>query len=175
MTPSERSSSAPTRSNALLFRTIDLNLIKGVISMTANSTIKIGALSINYLLDGAATGTAGMFELEVPPGAIVPPPHSHTHNEECVYVLAGTLRYAVDGDVQDLGPGESMYSPKGSVHAFSNPHGELARVLIFNTPDIGAQYFHDVVEVVNSGGPPDKTALLAVMNRYGLVPAPNPA
>ena len=137
--------------------------------MTENSQIRIGALSIKYLLDGTAEGTAGMFELEVPPGAMVPPPHSHTHNEECVYVLAGTLRYSVDGDARDLGPGDSMYSPKGSVHAFSNPHDELARVLIFNTPDIGAQYFHDVAEVVNAGGPPDKAALVAVMSRYGLV------
>ncbi|MGH7782683.1 MAG: cupin domain-containing protein [Candidatus Binatia bacterium] len=140
--------------------------------MTENSTIRIGALSINYLLDGSAAGTAGMFEVEVPSGAMVPPPHSHTHNEECVYVLEGTLRYSVDGHVRDLGPGDSMYSPKGSVHAFSNPHSELARVLIFNTPDIGAQYFREIADVVNAGGPPDKTALFAVMNRYGLVPAP---
>lgn len=136
-----------------------------------DSTIKIGALTINYLLDGSGNGTAGTFELVVPPGAMVPPPHSHTHNEEIVYCLEGTLRYSVDGDVRDLQPGDSMYSPKGAVHAFSNPHDEIARVLIFNTPDIGAQYFHDVAEVINAGGPPDKAALLAVMSRYGLVPA----
>lgn len=143
--------------------------------MTESSKINIGALAIDYLVDGAATGTAGMFALEVPPGANVPPPHSHTHNEEIVYVLEGTLRYSVDGEARDLRPGDSMYSPKGSVHAFSNPHGGLARVLIFNTPDIGAQYFRDVAEVVNAGGPPDRSALLAVMDRYGLVPAPPPA
>ncbi len=139
--------------------------------MGQNSEITIGGLTINYLLDGTATGTSGMFELVVPPGAQVPPPHSHTHNEECVYVLQGTLRYSVDGDARDLGPGDSMYSPKGSVHAFSNPHDETARVLIFNTPDIGAQYFHDVAEVINGGGPPDKAALVTVMSRYGLIPA----
>lgn len=138
--------------------------------MSENSTIQIGSLTIKYLLDGTATGSAGMFELVVPPGAQVPPPHSHTHNEECVYVLEGTLRYSVDGDARDLCPGDSMYSPKGSVHAFSNPHDEIARVLIFNTPDIGAQYFHDVAEVINAGGPPDKAALVAVMGRYGLIP-----
>jgi hypothetical protein len=67
-----------------------------------------------------------------------------------------------------------MFSPKGSVHAFSNPHGEPARVLIFNTPDIGAQYFHDVAEVVNAGGPPNIPALMAIMARYGLTPAAPP-
>ena len=39
------------------------------------------------------------------------------------------------------------------------------------TTDIGPQYFKDVGAVVNAGGPPDKAALLAVMSRYGLVPA----
>jgi quercetin dioxygenase-like cupin family protein len=142
--------------------------------MANDTPIRIGALSINYLLDGAATGTSGVFEVLIPPGANVPPPHSHAHNEEVVYVLDGTLRYSVDGEVRDLGPGDTMFSPKGSVHAFGNPHGETTRVLIFNTPDIGAQYFHDVAEVVNAGGPPDIPALMAIMGRYGLTPAAPP-
>jgi quercetin dioxygenase-like cupin family protein len=139
--------------------------------MSSDSTIRVGALSIRYLLDGSASQGLGVFELEVPPGANVPPPHSHTLNEECVYVLEGTLRYAVDGDVRDLGPGEWMRTPKGSVHAFSNPHAQAARALIIQSPDVGAQYFRDVAAIVNAGGPPDLEALVAVMGRYGLVPA----
>jgi len=114
----------------------------------------------------------GVFELTVAPGAGVPPPHSHTLNEECVYALEGVLRYSVDGVVRDLSPGEWMHSPRGSVHVFSNPHRETARALIVLTPDLGAQYFRDVAAVVNAGGPPDRAKLLAVMGRYGLVPAP---
>jgi hypothetical protein len=34
-----------------------------------------------------------------------------------------------------------MYSPRGSVHAFRNPHDRQARALVILTPDIGAQYF----------------------------------
>src|SRR6516225_6700387 len=62
----------------------------------ANEPITVGGLTIRYLIDGTATGGMGVFELTVPPGSRVPPPHSHTHNEECVYVLAGVLRYGVD-------------------------------------------------------------------------------
>ena len=65
-----------------------------------------------------------------------------------------------------------MFTPRGSVHQFSNPHDELARALIVMTPDIGAQYFRDVGAVVNAGGPPDRAQLMAIMSRYGLVPAP---
>ncbi|HVI91092.1 MAG TPA: cupin domain-containing protein [Dongiaceae bacterium] len=131
--------------------------------------IKAGQLEIRYLMDGTVTGAAsGMFELSVPPGARVPPAHSHRDNEEIVYVLEGKLRYSVDEETRDLQPGERMYTPRGSVHAFSNPHAETARALIILTPDIGAQYFRDVAAVVNAGGPPDPAKMIAVMTRYGL-------
>jgi hypothetical protein len=42
---------------------------------------------------------------------------------------------------------------------------------VMMTPDIGEQYFHDVSAIVGAGGPPDRTKLVAVMTRYGLVPA----
>ena len=139
--------------------------------MTQPEAIKVGQLKINYLIDGTASGGMGVFELTVPPGSNVPPPHSHSENDECVYVLEGTLRYSVDNVTRDLRPGDWMFSPKGSVHQFSNPHSEAARTLTILTPDIGAQYFRDVGAVVNAGGPPDRMKLVSVMSRYGLVPA----
>ena len=140
-------------------------------SATAHEVIMVGQLSIRYLIDGSSTGGMGVFELGVPPKSGVPPPHSHTANDECVYVLEGVLRYAVDDDARDLRPGEWMFTPRGSIHQFSNPHDANARALIVMTPDIGAQYFRDVSAVVNAGGPPDRARLLQVMSRYGLVPA----
>jgi len=133
--------------------------------------IQVGQLGIDYIVDGSATKSLGMFELTIPPGSNVPPPHSHSNNEECVYVLAGTLRYSVAGETRDLKAGQTMSTPRGSVHAFSNPFAETARALIVMSPDIGAQYFRDVAAVVDSGGAPDKAALASVMARYGLVPA----
>ncbi|HEX8013219.1 MAG TPA: hypothetical protein VF814_20210 [Casimicrobiaceae bacterium] len=47
----------------------------------------------------------------------------------------------------------------------------MARALVINTPDIGSQYFREVASVVNRGGPPDKAALVAIMRKFGLVPA----
>ena len=138
--------------------------------MTTNE-IKVGQLGINYLVDGSGTESLGMFELTVPPGSNVPPPHSHSNNEECVYVLAGTLRYSVGAETRDLTEGQTMSTPRGVAHAFSNPFAETARALIVLSPDIGAQYFRDVAAVANAGGPPDKVALVSIMARYGLVPA----
>jgi quercetin dioxygenase-like cupin family protein len=134
--------------------------------------VKIGQLEVRYLMDGTVTGAGvGMFELTVQPGARVPPAHSHSGNEEIVYVLEGTLRYTVDNEMRDLKPGDRMYTPRGSVHAFSNRHDRPARALIILTPDIGAQYFRDVAEAV-AGGAPNPAKLTEVMSRYGLVLAP---
>jgi quercetin dioxygenase-like cupin family protein len=136
------------------------------------SAIRVGQLEIRYLVDGATSGGLGVFEMTVPPGARVPPPHSHTHNEECVYVLGGVLRYSVDDVTRNLGPGDWMSTPRGAVHHFCNEGTETARVLVILTPDIGEQYFLDVGAVVNAGGPPDLAKLVDVMGRHGLVPAP---
>ncbi len=136
----------------------------------STSEIRVGQLAIRYLIDGSATNSLGMFELTVPPGSNVPPPHSHSANEELVYVLEGTLRYRVDGETRDLTVGQGMHTPKGSVHAFANPFAVTARALITLSPDIGAQYFADVAAVVHAGGPADKVAMMAVMRQYGLVP-----
>jgi len=135
--------------------------------------IKVGQLEIRYLIDGTASGAAmGVFELTVPAGARVPPAHSHRNNDEIIYVLEGMLRYTVDDEMRDLRPGQRMYTPRGSVHAFSNPHAETARALIILTPDIGAQYFRDVAEVVAAPRGPDPKRMAEVMTRYGLVLAP---
>src|SRR5713101_2239251 len=135
--------------------------------------MKIGQLEIRYLIDGTVAGAgSGMFELTVPPGAKVPPAHSHRDNEEIVYVLEGVLRYAVDDELRDLGPGEHMRTPRGSVHSFSNPHDRTARALIVLTPDIGAQYFREVAEVASQPGGPDPARMAEVMARYGLVLPP---
>ena len=103
--------------------------------------IQAGQLGIRYLVDGSGSNSLGMFELTVPPNSNVPPPHSHSGSEELVYVLDGTLRYTVGSETRDLRAGETMSTPPGEVHAFSNPHSVMARALVMNTPEISADYF----------------------------------
>lgn len=133
--------------------------------------VNVGQLEIRYLVDGAQEGGLGLFEMKVPPGAQVPPPHSHSRNEECVYVLEGVLRYTVDGETRDLNPGDWMSTPRGAVHAFGNPGSVTARTLVMLTPDMGVGYFVEVGALLGAGGPPDRAKLMEVMTRYGLVPA----
>ena len=140
-------------------------------SNDSQTEIAVGQLQIRYLKDGAKSGQMGAFELTVPPGSNVPPPHSHILNEEYLYILEGKLRHFVDGVTKDLVPGEGIFTPKGAVHGFSNPFTDTVRALVVLSPDVGANYFLDVAEVLSAGGPPDREKLITVMANYGLVPA----
>lgn len=80
-----------------------------------------------------------------------------------VGILSLQLGEDVKRQTRDLAAGQGMHTPKGVVHAFANPFAESAKALIALSPDIGAQSFRDIAAVVNTGGPPDKAALLAVM------------
>ena len=73
--------------------------------MTSDEVIAVGQLSIRYLRDGAKDKAIGAFEMTVPLGSNVPPPHSHSLNEEYVYILEGRLRYSVNELTRDLAPG----------------------------------------------------------------------
>ena len=144
-------------------------------SPAAQEIIRVGQLEIRYFQEAGNGCQMGGFELRVPPGSNVPPPHSHSANEELVYVLEGTLRYTVGSETRDLQPGDSMATPRGVVHGFSNPHAVMARALVTNTPDIGPRYFREVASIIDAGGPPDRARLMATMKSFGLVPAAVPS
>ena len=142
----------------------------------ASEEIRIGQLSIRFLLEGEASGgSAAVFEFDVPAGAKVPGPHSHDGYEETLYGLEGVLTWTVDGQQIDVGPGEVLCIPRGVVHRFDNSRDVDAKMLAIVSPGIlGPDYFRECAAVVEAaaGGPPDLAALGAVMRRHGLTPAP---
>lgn len=140
------------------------------VSLRIPEVIRVGQLEIRYLQHAGNDSRMGCFDLRVPPGSNVPPPHSHDASEELLYVLEGSLRVTVGGVTRDLQPGEVMSTPPGVVHAFSNPHAVTARALVINTPDIGAEYFCEMAGILNAGGPPDRDKLLSTMQKFGLAP-----
>lgn len=82
-------------------------------SPAAQEVIRVGQLEIRYLQEARNGCQMGCFEMRVPPGSNVPPPHSHSANEELVYVIEGTLRYTVGSETRDLQPGDTMTTPRG--------------------------------------------------------------
>ena len=140
-------------------------------------TIRLGPLAIRFLLTGEHSGgSIAAFELVVPANQrLAAPAHSHDHYEETIYGISGVLRWTVDGQPVDVGPGEALCIPRGAIHRFDNEGSEDAKVLCVVTPAaIGPHYFHEVAEVAraSAGGPPDPAKMIEVMRRHGLTPAP---
>jgi quercetin dioxygenase-like cupin family protein len=137
--------------------------------------ISIGPLTIGFLLTGRdSEGALSMFEFAVPAGARVPVAHSHDAYEETLYGLEGALTWTVAGEEHEVGVGEVLHVPRGVVHRFENRGQADAKALAVVTPGIlGPEYFHDLAELVQAGGPPDPAAIAAVMRRHGLTPVPD--
>ena len=138
-----------------------------------NEIIQVGQIGIRFLLESADTnGAVAMFEFIVPAGAKVPVPHSHQHYDETIYGVAGVVTFTVDGKAADIGPGESCFIPRGSVHGFNNLKQTNVKALAVITPALlGPDFFKEAAAIVNAGGPPDLEKLKAVLLKHGLVPA----
>jgi quercetin dioxygenase-like cupin family protein len=138
--------------------------------------IRIAQLEIRFLLEGTATaGSLAMFEFDVPANVRVPIAHSHDAYEETIYGLIGTLTWTVEGHVHNVGPGQVLCIPRGAVHRFDNTTGADSTMLAVVTPGVlSPDYFRELAALVGAtaGGPPNMTAIAAVMRRHGLTPAP---
>ena len=137
--------------------------------------IKIGPLSIRFLLEGEESGgSVAVFEFDVPAGAKVAAAHSHDGYDETIYGLEGMLTWTLEGVPVDVGPGNALFIPRGAVHHFDNTHDAEAKALAFVTPGIlGPEYFREIAALLDTaaGSPPDVAAIGAVMRRHGVTPA----
>jgi quercetin dioxygenase-like cupin family protein len=139
-------------------------------------TITVGQLGVRFLVEaGDSNGSAAVFECYVPANSRMPAPHSHDAFEETIYGLEGVSTWTVADETIEIGPGEAVCVTRGAIHGFENRGGGDAKFLAVATPGVfGPAYFHEVGEVLaaSAGGPPDLSALMEVMRRHGLTPAP---
>lgn len=137
--------------------------------------IRVGQMAVRFLLEGEESGgSVAVFEFDVPAGAQVAAAHSHDRYGETIYGLEGVLTWTVEGMPVDIGPGEALFIPPGTVHHFDNKQNADAKALGVVTPGIlGPDYFREVGAILDraTGGPPDFAALGGVMRKHGITPA----
>lgn len=136
--------------------------------------IEAGGTTLRFLKDRHETGgSLDAFEMTVQPNAKMPVPHFHETWDETVYGLSGITTWRIDRTDTPIGPGESAFIRRGTVHGFRNDGTGPATCLCILTPGaLGPEYFREMADLA-SGGKPDPERMKAVMLRYGLVPAPN--
>ena len=87
------------------------------------------------ILDHTAglSGDASLATVELPPGASHRPARSR-RSDKYYLVLAGTVRFTVDGDEHDLAAGDLCLVRRGRRFRYRNPSATPARLALVHTP-----------------------------------------
>jgi quercetin dioxygenase-like cupin family protein len=142
---------------------------------STHEEILVGGMAIRPRIEPAESdGAVAIHEFDVPAGVSLPVPHSHDAYEETIYGVKGTITFTIAGTPWAINPGDTVFIPRGAVHAFANTGDVDATALAIITPGLlSADYFREMAAVLDAaaGGPPDVAAIGEVMRRHGLTPA----
>jgi quercetin dioxygenase-like cupin family protein len=72
--------------------------------------------------------------IRVAPGQKVRPAHSHPNGDEIIYIIRGTGRVMVAGEVAPVREGTTVLFPQGAVHMLHNTGEEEMKVVCFFAP-----------------------------------------
>ncbi len=84
-------------------------------------------------------------EARVPP-RMSTAPHYHPRTEEIYYIIEGAGRMTIDGESRDVGPGDAIAIPPGTVHTITTTSDVALRFLCCCAPG----YEHDDTVLVES-------------------------
>ena len=127
------------------------------------------------LVSGWQTGdVCSLSEIRVSPNNGLPP-HIHSREDECFFVLEGEIDFQVGDEKITAGPGAFIQGPRGIPHSFKNNTQLPARMLVFVTPAGFENFFNEFAQPVASFDSPAIPAskeevdkLLAAAPKYGL-------
>lgn len=109
-----------------------------------------------------AEETGGLFTMltdSAPPGWHLPP-HRHRNESETIHVTAGRLWMAIDGERQQMGPGDTVHIPEGIRHEGGTLDDERVERIVVFAP-AGMEEFFEAVALA------EPSELLPLAARYG--------
>jgi mannose-6-phosphate isomerase-like protein (cupin superfamily) len=143
------------------------------------------AQEVTLKVSGMHGSFASVFEVLVPPGMDVGA-QAHDRSKEFFYVLEGELDIfafepvkrteegwqdweSPDGErIVHAGAGTCMFVPAGCPHAFANPSGKPARLLVQSYPAPDHEHYFDELCAIISTSHPDFQAVQQLRKRYGV-------
>ncbi len=86
--------------------------------------------------------------IRVAPGEKVRPAHSHPNGEEVIYIVHGTGRVLVAGEVAAVREGSVVLFPQAAVHMLHNTGTEEMKVVCFFAPPTNLENYrmHEAVD-----------------------------
>ena len=114
---------------------------------------------------GATGGQLTVFTLSLDGG---PPRHTHTREDESIYLFCGRLQVECDGEEFEAAAGSFVFLPRERPHTFRSVGG-TARGLLIVTPG-GLENYFDALHAATKTGR-DSPQVMAVMAQYGICPS----
>ena len=102
----------------------------------------------------AADTNGALLQVETvnPPTGVAEPTHIHPRQESRAELIAGSLRFVVDGEERRLGPGDAITIPAGTPHNFLNDgHGDAVAIQEFRPALRTAEFFETLFELARRG------------------------
>ena len=100
-----------------------------------------------------------------------PPLHLHRHEDEILRVVEGHHRVRVGLDDLDVGPGDTVFLPRGVPHTYANFADQRDHVIFIAQPGGLERYFQELATAIQL----DRTEETKVRAKYGVeYVGPNP-
>jgi mannose-6-phosphate isomerase-like protein (cupin superfamily) len=115
-------------------------------------------------------GAFTIIEARLTPGRMIPP-HTHTREDECNFMLEGELTFDVGGEIVVAPASSFVVKPRGVYHAFCNTGTVPARHLEFHIPGEFENYYDEYEQIVESVMSEDerRKARAELGERYGVI------
>ena len=133
--------------------------------------VHLSILDITHKVTAEEFGGAfTITEAGLPPGEMIPP-HTHTREDECNFVLEGELTFDVGGEIVLAPAGSFVLKPRGVYHAFCNTGTGPNRHLEMHAPGEFEGYYDEYERIVESemGEEERRKARVELGERYGVV------
>lgn len=98
--------------------------------------------------DGQRACYCSFCVIRIAPGEKVRPAHSHPNGEEVIYIMSGSGRVLVNGEVAPVMPGSAVLFPQGHIHLLHNTGDVEMKVACFFAPptNLGNYRMHEGVD-----------------------------
>jgi quercetin dioxygenase-like cupin family protein len=134
-------------------------------------TYQLLGLEIRILVSAAQTGGRySVFETVLPPGAATPR-HLHMNEDEWVMVVEGAVRALLPaGQMQTLGPGQSLFIAKNTFHTLEAAGDRPARVVAICLPAGFELFFPELDTLLKNAAGQDRTPDVATLAaNFGMI------
>lgn len=154
---------------------VSLEMEEGTSSMTRSSAYKLDAdqgerlrfSGADFLIKAAADTTDGAFSIIEEIDPLDTPLHRHANENEFFYVIAGEHVFRCGDQEFRVGPGGTMFAPRGVPHAHRRVVPRTGRFLTVTSP-AGFEGFFRELSAAEASGASMPEAYAAASRKYGI-------